>query len=126
MTNGHLLECAAGSTANASIHSDKLNTIARLALVDEVVVQNDVCAAWQLTRGRPLGHFLDADPLVIPELAVAKLCFDVVVVIVFLGDQGCRGCFVGDGGGRVPIVLGEELLRRRTVMDGPDDLGSDQ
>lgn len=126
LASNDLLECAAGSTTNASIHSHKLNTVPRLAFVDQVVIEDDICTARQLTRRRALWHLLDADSLVIPELTVAKLCLHIVIVVIFLGNEGCRRREIGNRSGRITVLLGQELLCRRAIMYRLHDLRPDE
>ena len=63
------LERSRGTTTNAAIHADELDSVSRLTFVYQVIIQNYVRTARQLARRCPLRHFLDADALVIPESA---------------------------------------------------------
>ena len=85
------LECATSTTANAAIHTNKLNPVSRLALVDEVVIQNHICTPRKLSCGGAFWHLLNAYSLVVTEGAEAK--FRLQRMPFFIGLGGNRRCW---------------------------------
>lgn len=67
----------------ATEHSVDLNTVAWLALVDEVVLKNDLHGARKLPWWRVLRHLLNCDNLVIFVDTVAILRTEWVLVLIF-------------------------------------------
>jgi len=101
-----LLESATRSSSNTTVDSNQLDTIARFALVDQVVIENNVGTARKLARGCTLGHFLNTDALMVPEVAKTELGFERILAFVELRCKGCRGRLVGDRACGVAIFLG--------------------
>jgi hypothetical protein len=62
-----------------------LNTVTRLAFVHQVVIENNVRTPRQLTWWRTFRHFLDADPLMILEVAKSEFCLECMTIVI-----GCR------------------------------------
>ena len=99
MRQRNVLECSRSTTTNAAVHANELDAISRLTLVYQVIVQNYVRTAWQLASRCSLGHFLDADALVITESAETVLDLQSISLFVCLwcngrsrGEVGCGGC----------------------------------
>jgi hypothetical protein len=97
------LERSRGTATNAAVHADELDSVSRLTLVYQVIVQNYVRTAGQLACRSSLGHFLDADALVITESAETVLDLQRMALFICLWcDGGCRG-EVGCGGCGIPV-----------------------
>jgi hypothetical protein len=120
------LERSRGTTTNAAIHADELDSVSRLTLVHQVVIQNDVRAARQLARRCPLRHFLDADALVVAESAEAVLDLQGVSLIVRLRRDGGGGGEVGGGGRGVAVLARVEEAGVGAVVDGLEHFGADE
>jgi len=119
---------AAVAAAEAAVHADDLQPVARLALVDEVVLEHDLDAARELACRRALGHLLNRDHLVVHESRQAVLDLERVVVGVGLRVGRRRdGCARG-GGGReaVRVQASVEVGRRRAVVHRLLHLWSDE
>ncbi len=65
-----------------SVGADDVDTVARLAPVDQVVVADDVDGARQLTGRRLFWHLLDRQRLVVLVRGQAKLRLQQVAVLV--------------------------------------------
>ena len=102
----------------SSVDAAHLNTVTRLAAVDEVVLEDDLNAAGQLTSWRIFRHLLNGDRLEVLEHAVAELSGKGVAVVV-LGHEAIA--FVDVGVGRqvvlVVVVLHVSLLGLLAVVD---------
>ena len=107
------------------VHTHELDAVARLDLVDEVVIHDHIDAAWQLSWRRPFRHFLNADHLVVAERTQAIFGREPVPTLVcrWIRARSRRACAVH---GRVAILTHMETRGRITVMDGPDNFGPHQ
>ena len=112
-----ILSCTA-----ASEDAVDLDTVARLCLVDQVVLEDDLDGSGQLTRGCILRHLLNGDNLAVFVNAVAVLCAERILIFVFYGEHGVRlvacSCVLSQlcQVRVVRIVLDHSLLRGVTVM----------
>lgn len=83
-----ILESTSGTTTDTAVHPDKLYAISGLATVHQVIIKDDIRTARKLACRRSLGHFLDADSLVVPEDTVAELCLKVTTLVILLWCDG--------------------------------------
>jgi hypothetical protein len=97
------LERSSGTATNTAVHADELDSVSRLTLVYQVIIQDYVRTARQLACRCSLGHFLDADALVITESAETVLDLQRMALFICLWcNRGRRG-EVGRGGCGIPV-----------------------
>ena len=124
--NGNTLERSRGTTTNAAIHADELNSVSRLTLVYQVIIQNYVRTTGQLACRCPLRHFLDADALVIPKSAEPVLNLQRMSLVICLWCDGRRRGEVGSGGGGIAIFARVEKAGIGAVVDRFEHLWTDE
>lgn len=129
-----------GSCGQSAVDTDDLNAIAGLDAIDEVVVQDELDGAGELTHGGPLGHLLEGDGLVVLEGGQPEFGLELVALLVLGGVDA--GGDVDDAIGQLPagridgrqtelrvggidVLPGLVLLGGRAVMDRTSDLGLD-
>jgi hypothetical protein len=125
-TTRDTLERSRGTTTNAAIHADELDSVSRLTLVYQVIIQNYVRTAGQLARRCPLGHFLDTDALVIPKSAKPVLNLQRMSLIVCLWCDGRSRGEVGSGGCGIAVFAGVEKAGIGAVVDRLEHLWTDE
>lgn len=116
-TTENALECSRGTTTNTAVRADELDPVSRFTLVHQVVVQNHVRTARQLTSRSSLGHFLDADALVIAERAETILDLQGSSLFVRLRCDRGSGREVRGGGRGIAVFAVVELTFVGRVMD---------
>ena len=125
-TAENALECSRGTTTNTAVRADELDSISRLTLVYQVVIQNHVRTARQLASRSSLGHFLDADALVIAERAETILDLQGASLFICLRcNRGGRGK-VGGGGRGIAVFAVVELTLVGRVMDRLEHLRTNE
>lgn len=129
-----------GGCGQSAVDTDDLNAIAGLDAIDEVVVQDELDGAGELTHGGPLGHLLEGDGLVVLEGGQPEFGLELVALLVLGGVDA--GGDVDDAIGQLPagridgrqtelrvggidVLPGLVLLGGRAVMDRTSDLGLD-
>jgi hypothetical protein len=120
------LERSRGASTNAAIHADELDSVSRLTLVYQVIVQNHVRTARQLACRCPLRHFLDADALVIAEGAEPVLDLQRMSLIVCLWRDGRSRGEVGSGRRGVAVFACVEKTGIGAVVDRLEHLWTDE
>lgn len=119
--SGDILEVRAPACAASerTVHAYDLQTVARLAFVDEVVLEHNFDAPRQLSRGCALRHLLDRHHLVVDESRQAVLNLERIVVGIGLRVSGRGDGRSGRGGGReaVGVDAGVKVGRRRAVVN---------
>lgn len=129
------LENAVGNTilslALAPENSVNLHSVARLCLIDKVILQHDLNRPGQLAGRRTLRHLLDGDDLSIFVNTVPILSSERVLVLI-LDWELCVVLVMALSVlsqlrqvGVISVVLNHALLGHFTVMDRSLDLGSD-